>query len=471
MDPMKSSRASVSIDEAIEIAGSGPAQWIMYFVVGMVFIADAAEVTFLSFASEQLKCEWNLTDREESTIASAVFVGIGVGACAWGNFADWKGRRPALLLATAMISFLGALTAATQNYWQLLTVRFFTGFGVAGIAIAFDILAEACDVESRGRYTMILNYWWTGGCLYVNLCAWLFMNSYGWRGLALLAALPPFCSLVCAICLMPESPRWLVIQNRMYEAVDIINHWANQNGVEGRPITALDEDEEEEGEAGCMEVWRDRSVRKDYWLLSVIWPCFGLAYYGIVMLLPRLFEGQSGGQPSEDTCNLAFDFKDLAISCTAEALGVMWAAWAVNRAGRKLVQSIGYSMCGTGCLFMMFPGTGKTFLTVVAAIGRNGIMAASCCTWVHTPELFPTRFRTTAHGLLNATARIGAFLAPFLIQRNVPTVVRSVVMAAAAFTAAVAALFLTETTGKAIGKAGSDDGESSDDESSSGSEF
>jgi len=484
-DPKTPITTKMSIDEAVNIVGSGPAQLLLFLITGMTYLSDAVEVAFLSFASEQLKCEWGLTNSEESMIASVVFVGIGVGSPCWGLFADMRGRRQAFICSTAMIAVCGALTAVTQNYWQLLGIRCLTGFGVAGCPIAFDVLAEACDVDTRGRYTMVLNYWWTGGCLYVNLCAWFFLHSYGWRCLALLASLPPFTSLILALWLLPESPRWLVCQNRMDEAVEIMNSWANKNGVKGCPITALEE--EDEGEAGCMEVWQDRSIRKDYWLLSLIWPCFTLTYWGIIMLLPRLFQKHDtdSGQNSTGTsiaelgnvpqrCELEFEFKNLAISCIAEAIGVLWASLAVNRAGRRCVQSFGYAMCGVAALFLQFPQLGWGVLTGITAVGRNGIMAACCCTWVQTPELFPTRLRTTAHGLLNAKGRIGSVFAPFIIQDDFSPLARSLILAAVSFIAAGAALCLTETSGKAIGRANASDSEESlddsDDSSSNGND-
>merc|ERR1712062_15167 len=121
---------------------------------------------------------------------------------------------------------------------------------------------------SRGRITISLQYWWTGGCIYVNFCAWLTLN-YGWRCLAVLAALPPLISLLLAMRFLPESPRWLVMQNRTEEATDVLNKWANQNGIKGCPISSLEEEEEEEEEgASCTEVWTNHKVRRDYWLMS-----------------------------------------------------------------------------------------------------------------------------------------------------------------------------------------------------------
>jgi len=434
------------------LVGNGPAQYLLFVVCGMTVIADASQITFLAFATMEMRCEWGLTDNEESMITSAAFIGMGLGSYFWGIIADKMGRRFAFLSSAAVIAGCGLLTAATQYYWQLLLCLGATGFGVAGIPIAFDIISEGCDMDSRGLTTIALQYWWTGGCIYVNVCAWLTLN-YGWRCLAVLAALPPLISLLLAMRFLPESPRWLVIQNRTEEATDVLNKWANQNGIKGCPISSLEEDEEEEeGAASCTEVWTNHHVRKDYWLMSLLWPAFGLCYWGIVMLLPRLFAKHDRDETSRG-CHVDVDFLKLLISAGAEALGTFSASLMINRCGRKLVQSVGYGVCGVAALFLVDKSIGQGLLTFVAAVGRAGIGGASICTWVHTPELFPTRLRSKAHGLLNAKARIAAFFAPFLVQKSIPAMERSVIMASVAFLASAASLCLTETSGKRIGHA------------------
>jgi MFS family permease len=457
VDPQNPSTGTrMSIEEAMTLIGHGPAQYLLFAVCGMTIIADASEITFLAFATMEMRCEWGLTANQESMITSAVFIGMGLGSPFWGVLSDKMGRRIAFLSSVAVIAGCGLLTAASQNYWQLLLALGATGVGIAGIPIAFDIVAEACDIVFRGRLTISLQYWWTAGCVYVNLCAWLTVN-YGWRCLAVLAALPPLTSLFLAMLFLPESPRWLVMQRRTDEATEILNKWANQNGLTGRPISSVEE-EGGEGDAGFIEVWTNPHVRKDYWLMSWLWPAFGLCYWGIIMLLPRLFQKHDGDETG-DGCHVDVDFVKVLLSASAEVLGVFSASMMIDRGGRKLVQSVGYGVCSVAALFLVDKRIGQGLLTFVAAAGRCGIGGASVCTWVHTPELFPTRLRSSAHGLLNAKARIGGFFAPFLVQKSVPAVARSVIMASVALLASAVSLCLTETAGKPIGHANVNDEE------------
>ena len=50
----------------------------------------------LSFVGQSVQAEWELSAQEESLITSVVFVGMLVGAYAWGIVSDNYGRRQVL---------------------------------------------------------------------------------------------------------------------------------------------------------------------------------------------------------------------------------------------------------------------------------------------------------------------------------------------------------------------------------------
>lgn len=66
--------------------------------VGMSFMADAMEVSLLSFISTCAGNSWGLSDAQIALIASVVFIGVLLGNLFWGPFADKYGRRWAFIL-------------------------------------------------------------------------------------------------------------------------------------------------------------------------------------------------------------------------------------------------------------------------------------------------------------------------------------------------------------------------------------
>merc|ERR1712060_77261 len=131
-------------------------------------------------------------------------------------------------------------------------------------------------------------------------------------------------------------------------------------------------------------------------------------------------------------------------------------------------QGIFYAVGGAAAFLLGF-GTlfGTSVLTLVACVGRMAEMCASCATWVHTPELFPTNVRGTAHSLLNLSSKVGAVASQYLISNAFTHFQRSAIMAGFSLAAAVASMFLTETAGKNLSGFSESDEDGEDDSSSS----
>lgn len=109
-------------------------------------------------------------------------------------------------------------------------------------------------------------------------------------------------------------------------------------------------------------------------------------------------------------------------------------------------QSLGYGICGISVLILGIKmPIGIT--TTVGILSRCSVMAASCATWVATPELFPTELRATGHSVASSVGRIGAFSVPFLVSSSAPIFSVGLTLAVASAVATVACLFMPETMG------------------------
>lgn len=437
------------MEEAIEQIGIGRVQWTLLIICGLTFCSDAAEVTFLSFVTETLRCEWGLTSLQETYLTQAVFIGQILGAPVWGIIADKCGRRPSFMASSVMICSFGFATALCNSFERLVAVRAIVGFGVAGLPVGFDILAEALPASGRGSFLLYIEYFWTLGSIYVSLCAWGFLQRAGWEVFTILAALPTLIASVLGYFLLPESPLWLFGEGRSSEALQLINGWAKLNGCSKR-FAALEPDPHG-GHSSCAELCTRRNLRKNVLLMSIIWFAFGIAYYGIVSMLPRIFENEDNQPPPKDgasRCTIDFDFVDLAISASAEVVGVAAAICVIDRAGRTWSQ-FGFYGFGAMCIMALgFPDqVEKRVLTLTASLARIALMAASSATWVHTPELFPTQVRAQAHALLGVIAKVGAVLTQFLISDLVPQLQTAAIIGVTSLAAGCASLALPETLG------------------------
>eukprot|EP00913_Durusdinium_trenchii_P024991 g23456.t1 len=376
----------------------------------------------------QVKRTWGRATAE-SIITSAVFAGMALGSPIWGWISDHHGRRMAFLLSSLIITAFGFATAFSQGFYSLVIMRALVGVGVSGLPVGFDILAEALPSESRGAFLMYIEYFWTLGSIYVNLAAWGMLERYGWRVFTAMAALPTLVASLAGIWLLPESPRWLVDMDRSDEAAKIIQKWAKDNGEDSGPLKLRKVDNHTE-DVSVFDLCRRSALRWKTFAHGMVWFSFGVSYYGVVMLLPRIFN--KTGDESEalaSACSVGFNFQDVGAD--------------------------GFAYILTGiCSFMLgFRYLGETFLIIVASIGRFGAMLASCATWVQCPELFPTTVRGEAHSLMNLMSKLGAFLAPFIISDIFTQVQCGSMMCAISLLAAGFAFSLPETAGEELSAA------------------
>jgi MFS family permease len=458
----------ISIDAAIDNLGTGRFQIRVLIAAGLCFAADSMEIMLLSFLSIILQDEWGLTAAQTATITSCVFAGSLTGTLILGPLGDRVGRRPIFLACGLIISVFGIATGFATNYVQLVLTRFLVGFGVGGLTVPFDILAEFLPTRIRGRYLLLIEYFWTAGSMAVPLVAYLTVgNGLSWNIFVLICAIPCIASFVLGMYLVPESPRWLLSQGRRDEAMQILRDAAAVNKLDPTSVypigTELEHEEEETGKFSDLlsPKWKRITL-----LLWGAWTGFAYCYYGTIIAVTRVFEVDDEAAMDDDIGNGAadddmknagvqFDYQAIFISSSAELIGTALVVFLIDRAGRIASQVSAYLIGGV-CLFLLcfFSESGsRTFLICVSFGARVCEMMGSCVTWVTTAEVLSTEIRTTGHSAANAVARTGGFFSPYLVggKLSLPTV--GIIMLVVHVFTAFCASRLPETRGKRLGHA------------------
>ena len=470
----------ITIDEAVDKISTGRFQHQILFAAGTCFMADSMEIMLLSFLSLVLKREWNWDDDGDqsaetkvATITSCMFVGALLGTTILGPLGDRIGRRPVLFWAASIISVFGILTAFCNNFYTLVIVRFIVGFGIGGITVPFDILAEFIPGDKRGKYLLLIEYFWTAGSLLVPVVGYLTLEILGsWRLFVAACALPCVFSLVAGYVYVPESPRWLILQGRNEEALDILREAAVLNGkdphllfpqncricdVRGGSIINSDSSTAVE-EKGFGELFRPR-WRRITLLLFVVWWGFAICYYGTIIICTRVFEnfgddGDGDGDGDGDE-GAMFDYSAILISSSAEVVGTAIAIALVDRIGRVQVLVGSYIGGGIFLFFLCFlvDRVGRSGLILLSFAARACEMIASSTVWILTVEIFSTDIRSTGHSATNAMARIGGFVSPYLVSGHLSFREIAFVMIAVHVLIAFCSSRLPETKGVEMGKA------------------
>lgn len=86
------------LNDVLESMDLGYFHYRLLIMCGMSFMADAMEVSLLSFMSTCAGVDFDLNDTQIASITSVVFAGELLGSMFWGPFADKYGRRMTFLL-------------------------------------------------------------------------------------------------------------------------------------------------------------------------------------------------------------------------------------------------------------------------------------------------------------------------------------------------------------------------------------
>ncbi|XP_070781805.1 solute carrier family 22 member 2-like [Enoplosus armatus] len=354
-----------------------------------------------SFVTEfDLVCSdaW-LVDMYQATLN----VGFLVGSIAIGYLADRFGRKMSFLMSNLMNGIAGILVAVAPDYTSLLVFRTLYGFGVKGGWVAgYVLITEIVGVEFRRTVGVIYQMFFSVGILLLPLLAYYIAD---WRWLQVVITVP-YILFLSYYWFIPESPRWLLSQNRKSKAVEITEAMAKENKMtlsKNIEVATLADDNADSNTASFMDLIRTPKMRKHTFILSYNWFTSAVVYQGLIMRL-----GILGGDV----------YIDFLISGLVEFPAAFLILFTIERIGRRLPFACANIVAGASCFITAFiPESMFWFKTVVACIGRLGItMAFEMVVFVNT-ELYPTFVRNLGVSVCSTLCDVGGIVAPFLLYR------------------------------------------------------
>lgn len=209
-----------------------------FYIYGVSAIAAVAGLLFgfdtgiISGALLFIQKDFAVSTGMKELIVSSVLFGAMFGSLFSGQLTDKYGRRRLMLLISALFIFGTFIAATAQHISVILIGRIFIGFAIGmGSYTAPLYIAEVSPYELRGGLVSLNQLAITLGILSSYIINYIFTNSQGsWRYMFGIGLVPAIL-LAIGMFFLPESPRWLVKQNKVDEAVKTLKHLRNTNDV------------------------------------------------------------------------------------------------------------------------------------------------------------------------------------------------------------------------------------------------
>ncbi|KDP24153.1 hypothetical protein JCGZ_25810 [Jatropha curcas] len=414
------------------------------------------------FIQEDLK----ITELQEEVLVGCLSIISLFGSLAGGRTSDAIGRKWTMGLAAIVFQTGAAIMTLAPSFKILMVGRLLAGIGIGfGVMIAPVYIAEISPTVDRGSLTSFPEIFINFGILlgYVSNYAFSSLSVHtGWRVMLAVGILPSV-FIGIALFVIPESPRWLVMQDRIDEARSVLLKTNdNEREVEER----LEEIQKAAGNANADKyeekaVWREM-LSPSPALRRMLVTGFGIQCFqqitGIdatVYYSPEILRGAG----IEDNSKLLAATVAVGVSKTAF---ILVAILLIDKLGRKpllYLSTIGMTICLFSLgVTLTFVGEGQigialSILFVCANVAFFSVGIGPIC-WVLTSEIFPLRLRAQA----SALGAVGNRVSSGLVAMSFLSVSRAISVGGTFFIfSAISALsvvfvytFVPETKGKSL---------------------
>ena len=376
------------------------------FIAGLGGILYGYDMGIIAAALIFVRQSFALTTRMQELVVSIVLVGAMLGAVVGGSVADRIGRRATLLWGGALFILGSILALLSPNAITLIGARALLGLAIGFTSVTAPVfISELAPPQSRGRLISLYQFALTLGIALADLAGYWLAERQAWRLMFGIGAVPAALFLVLVLAL-PESPRWLLAQNRFAAAQSVLVSYTDEAGAR-----VLLEDIRTALESKIDKRWRalwspaargSLLIAVGFTVLQQVTGINTIIYYG-----PQIFA--LAGITSNKNAILA----TLIIAIT-NMLATVIAFLLVDWIGRKPLLYMGVSGM-TASLFLLAVAFHQ------AAVGPSlGLIATVCLViyiacfalsmgpiaWILVAEVFPLQVR--ARGVAAATLGSGA---------------------------------------------------------------
>ncbi|CAF0869862.1 unnamed protein product [Brachionus calyciflorus] len=463
-------------------------------VSGIGFFTDAYDLFIINLAMLMMGCvyfkdapghEKNRVPVYIDTLVKASGqIGTLIGQLLFGILADHLGRKRMygvelmIIIVSTCASALSASTVSGLSVFAVLAIwRIFLGLGIGGdYPLSATITSEFASTKRRGAMMAAVFAMQGFGILAASLVAIAllacFKNAvnanqdnldYVWRLCIGFGAIPGLISIYFRMTI-PETPRYTIdVDDDIERAINDVDEI-----TEGHKHK-LENHHEAGNKASFKDFCRHFSQWKNLKILlgtSVSWFALDVGFYGINLNTGIIIEAIGfSGNIETDPWNCLFKdaIGNLIIALMGLVPGYWFTVFLVDKMGRKTIQIIGF-VALTVLLLVLGIAYNQIknfsialFIVIFTLMQFFQNFGPNTTTFIIPGEVFPTRYRSTAHGISAAAGKLGAIVSQvgfFQLKdiggknKSIPTIL--IIFGGFMFIGLLFTLLLPETKGKSL---------------------
>ncbi|MGA8943787.1 MAG: sugar porter family MFS transporter [Thermoactinomyces sp.] len=411
----------------------------IYFFGAFGGILFGYDIGVMTGALPFLEHDWNLQNNAGAIgwITSSLMFGAIFGGALAGQLSDRLGRRK-MILISAIVFMAGSILsgiAPHNGIYYLAGVRILLGLAVgAASALVPAYMSEMAPARLRGRLSGINQTMIVSGMLLSYIVDYLLRNlpvTMAWRLMLGVAALPALI-LFLGVLRLPESPRFLIKNNKLDQARKVLGYIRSKKEEINSEIKQIQETVIEEKKASQKASWG--TLLHDKYRYLVI-AGVGVAAFqqfqganAIFYYIPLIVEKATG-----HAARSALMWP--IIQGVILVLGSLVFLMIADKFNRRTLLTVGGTIMGLSFIFpailnLLIPNANPmmivVFLSIYVALYS---FTWAPLTWVIVGEIFPLLIRGRASGLASSFNWIGSFLVGLLFPIMTATMSQEAVFA------------------------------------------
>ena len=363
---------------------------------GLLFGYDTAVI---AGAIGYLQVKFELSPMLTGWAASSAIWGCVFGALFSGALSDKYGRKKVLLLSGLLFTLSALGSAVPDNLTQFVLARFIGGLGVGSASMLSPLyISEIAPAHIRGMLITLYQLAIVFGINIIYIVNYLIANAHdqvwnvqlGWRYMLGSEGIPAILFFILLF-FVPESPRWLVKENRSDEALKILNK-INRPEETHRILKEIKEAVNEE-KGSFLDLFKP-GIRKAMVVGSVL-ALFSqvTGINAIIYYAPEIFKQVGFGSESALFQTMIIGFVNMLFTLVAIRFIDYW--------GRRTLLIWGISgmvscLLGMGMFFYFEITSGSLLLLFILGFIASFASSLGPIPWVLISEIFPTKTRGTA---------------------------------------------------------------------------
>lgn len=416
-------------------------QWTIFALCFIIMFLDGLDTVLIGFIAPFIGAEWHLAKAAMTPVFTAGVIGLIVAGCVAGILADRIGRRPLLLISTAIFGLANLASVFAHSLEALIALRMLTGLGLgAAMPCAVTLVAEYAPPRRRALIITSMYCGYSIGGASAGWITQLVAPQFGWRSVFAVGAVLPLLLLPFLWRYLTESIAFLAERRR-----DAVQVNALLSRIAGRPVSVqlplqpADPAKANKLAPGPFRLLLSSAFRRQTTLLWMANGCGLMVTFTLINWLPSfIIFKQFPGQVASTT---------VACFQLAGVVGALLAGWLIDRFGSRRTVAIVYvCVAALATLWGLAMNTSVPALVALAALTGVVVLGGQTGFHVLAASIYPVSARATGLSWMQSVGRLGGILGIQLaglgIARQVDPVTILAALAIPALVASLCALML-----------------------------